>query len=107
MFYYFLDVHLEKIKKETNIKINKIAKIRVRNSFQKGYFEEIKNKSDYCKNAIRTDWGIIGALEILENRKLGEIKPTNKEIENYSKNYDSEIGYKCIGDTLFINIYNY
>ena len=43
----------------------------------------------------------------LENRKLEEIKPTNKEIENYSKNYDSEIGYKCIGDTLFINIYNY
>lgn len=102
-----IETYIENYEKETNIKINKIAKIRVRNSFQKGYFEEIKNKSDYCKNAIRTDWGIIGALEILENRKLEEIKPTNKEIENYFKNYDSEIGYECIGDTLFINIYNY
>lgn len=102
-----IETYIENYEKETNIKINKIAKIRVRNSFQKGYFEEVKNKSDYCKNAIRTDWGIIGALEILENRKLEEIKPTNKEIENYFKNYDSEIGYECIGDTLFINIYNY
>ena len=102
-----IEKYIEKYEDETGNKVTKIAKIGVRTSTQEGYFAEVKNKSDYCKNAVRTDWGVCGALEIYANRRLEQTKVTVEEKNSYLENQDREVGYECIGDTLFINIYNY
>ena len=102
-----IEEYIEQYEKENDIKVTKIAKIGIISPTKEGYFKEIKNKSDFTKNAIRTDWAVKGAFEILENRRLEDKKITVKEKDEYLENQDREIGYKCIGDTLFINIYNY
>lgn len=102
-----IEEYIEQYENETDIKVTKIVKVIVKSDNSEGFFDEVKNKSDYTKNAIRTDWGIKGVLELAENRRLEERKATKQEKEEYLNTQPKELGYECIGDTFFINIYNY
>ncbi len=101
-----IEEYIKEYEKETNVEVSKIARIIVKNN-GKGIPNGIKTKSDFGRNALRTTWGIKGALQMYENRCLIEKVPTDDDVDEYKINGAIGQGYECIGDTFFINIYNY
>ena len=90
---------IEEYENENNIGVNKICIIKKNQNNYK--LESSKNSCVPTYIATRCEWGIKGALQYYEDRKL-----TQTEIK-YSKNQEFELSgkqYKCIEDTLYINV---
>lgn len=106
-----IEQYIKQYEDENNIKVTKISKIKLLGTnlydMNKGYFDQVKNKSDYTKNAIRTLWGVKGAFEIYENRKFEEVRLSYEARNKFIENENPEKGYKCINDVLYIYMYNY
>ena len=106
-----IEQYIKQYEDENNIKVTKISKIKLLGTnlydMNKGYFDQVKNKSDYTKNAIRTLWGVKGAFEIYENRKFEEVRLSYEARNKFIENENPEQGYKCINDVLYIYMYNY
>lgn len=90
---------IEEYENENNIVVDKICIIKKSQNNYK--LESSKNSCVPTYIATRCEWGIKGALQYYEDRKL-----TQTEIK-YSENQEFELSgkqYKCIEDTLYINV---
>ncbi len=90
---------IEEYENENNIVVDKICIIKKSQNNYK--LESSKNLCVPTCIATRCEWGIKGTLQYYENRKL-----TQSEIK-YSENQEFELSgkqYKCIEDTLYINV---
>lgn len=100
-----LDKYISQYEEETGIKVNKIIKIPTRGNSNKAYFESIKNKSTYARNALRLYWSSDGIINFYTQRNLENVKITDEQYKFYLQNEDAQRGYMCIDDTLYINMY--
>lgn len=90
---------IEEYEQENNINVNKICIIKKSQNNHK--LESSQNSCVPTYIATRCEWGIKGALQYYEDRKL-----TQTDID-YLKNQEFNLSgeqYKCIEDTLYINV---
>ena len=90
---------IEKYEKENSIAVQKICIIKKSEGNHK--LETSKNSCVPTYIATRCEWGITGALQYYEGREL--IKTDGKYLENQEFTLSGK-QYKCIGDTLYINV---
>lgn len=100
-----IEEYINQYEKSTGNKVTKIAKIPVFNNMDKTYFPNTKNKTSFTHNAVRTSWAADGVINFYTNRNLENVTITLEEKEFYMKNKETEREYKCIEDTLYVNIY--
>lgn len=100
-----IEQYIEEYEKYTGEKVTKIAKVSVYNDMDKSYFPDTKNKTSFTHNAIRTSWAADGVINFYTKRNLETVTITSEEKEYYMQNQDLEKGYKCIEDTLYVNVY--
>lgn len=84
---------------ENNIKVDKICIIKKSQNNYK--LESSRNSCVPTYIATRCEWGIKGALQYYEGRKLTQTEANYLENKTFKL---SEEQYKCIGDTLYINV---
>ncbi len=95
-----IDNKINEYEKNTGIKVTKIVKVpRKKTSSQN------KGANDITRNALKTRWAVDGVINFYTERNLENIDATEEKIKYYFKNYDYEREYKCIDDTLYINVY--
>ena len=90
---------IEEYENENNIVVDKICIIKKSQNNYK--LESLKNSCVLTYIATRCEWGIKGALQYYEGRKL-----TQTDIK-YLENQEFKLSgkqYKCIGNTLYINV---
>ena len=90
---------IEKYEKENSIAVQKICIIKKSEGNHK--LETSKNSCVPTYIATRCEWGITGALQYYEGREL--IKTDGNCLENQEFTLSGK-QYKCIGDTLYINV---
>lgn len=90
---------IEKYENENNIIVDKICIIKKSQNNHK--LESSKNSCVPTYIATRCEWGIKGALQYYEDRKLNQVEVNI--IENQEFNLSKE-QYKCIDNTLFVNV---
>ena len=90
---------IEEYENENNIVVDKICIIKKSQNNYK--LESLKNSCVLTYIATRCEWGIKGALQYYEGRRL-----TQTDIK-YLENQEFKLSgkqYKCIGNTLYINV---
>lgn len=93
---------IEEYENENTIVVDKICTIKKNDNNYK--LESSKNSCVLTCIATRCEWGVKGAIQYYEGRKLEQVD------SNYidKKEFDlSEKQYACIGDTLYINVSMY
>lgn len=100
-----IEQYIEEYENDTGIKVTKIAKIVEEEKLDKAYFENTKNKTSFTHNAIRTSWAADGVINFYTKRNLQTVDKITKQ--KYLKVKDTELGYLCIDDTLYIMAYMY
>ena len=90
---------IEEYEKENSIAVQKICIIKKSEGNHK--LETSKNSCVPTYIATRCEWGITGALQYYEGREL--IKTDGNYLENQEFTLSGK-QYKCIGDTLYINV---
>lgn len=99
-----MEEYIKNYEESTEIKVTKIIKIPLYDK-SKGYFTNIKNKSVYAYNSMRTYWASEGIINLYTKRNLKNVYITKQQKEYYEQNHDIQRGYECIGDTLYVSIY--
>lgn len=102
-----IEQYIEEYENNTENKVTNIALIVIRDNLEKAFLPNAKNKTSFTHNAIRTSWAADGAINFYTNRNLKTVTLTQEEKQNYMENNNTEKGYKCIGDTLYLNVYMY
>ena len=102
-----IEQYIEEYENNTENKVTNIALIVIRDNLEKAFLPNAKNKTSFTHNAIRTSWAADGAINFYTNRNLKTVTLTQEEEQNYMENNNTEKGYKCIGDTLYLNVYMY
>lgn len=100
-----IEQYIEEYENDTGIKVTKIAKIVEEEKLDKAYFENTKNKTSFTHNAIRTSWAADGVINFYTKRNLQTIDKISKQKHLEIK--DTELGYLCIDDTLYVMTYMY
>ena len=100
-----IEQYIEEYENDTGIKVTKIAKIVEEEKLDKAYFENTKNKTSFTHNAIRTSWAADGVINFYTKRNLQTVDKITKQ--KYLKVKDTELGYLCIDDTLYVMAYMY
>ena len=93
---------IEEYENENNIVVDTICIIKKNDNNYK--LESSKNSCVLTCIATRCEWGVKGAIQYYEGRKLEQVDSNyinKKEFELSEKQYD------CIGDTLYINVSMY
>lgn len=99
-----LEEYLEEYEKETGINVTKIVILPVLDNKDKTYFENVKNKTSFTHNALKTSWAADGVINFYTNRKLKKIKLTEQNQELYNQ-IKEDLEYQCIEDIIFVKIY--
>lgn len=94
-----METVIEQYEKENNIIVNKICIIKKSENNHK--LEDSKNSCVPTYIATRCEWGVKGTLQYYEGRKLTQAQESSLEIQEFSL---SGKQYKCIGNTLFVNV---
>ena len=100
-----IEQYIEEYENDTGIKVTKITKIVNTGNLYKAYFENTKNKTSFTHNAIRTSWAADGVINFYTKRDLQTIKGFSKQ--EYKKLENTESGYLCINDVLYVMVYMY
>lgn len=100
-----VDQYIEKYEEENQIKVTKIIKVPIYNNINKTYFSNIKNKTSFTHNALKTSWAADGVINFYTKRNLETVKATDKEKKLYLQNQNPELEYQCIDDILYVKIY--
>ena len=72
---------------------------------ESAFLPNAKNKTSFTHNAIRTSWAADGVINFYTKRNLQTVDKITKQ--KYLKVKDTELGYLCIDDTLYIMAYMY
>ncbi len=99
--------YIEEYEKNNNIEIKNIGLIVICNEEEKGYFEEVKNKSVITQNAVKTKWSSNGAINFYTGRKFQKIDLNIEESLKYLQYFNENDYYICVGDTIYVKVYNY
>lgn len=99
--------YIENYEKDNSIEIKNIGILTIYDERQEAYFEEISNKSIMAQNAIKTAWSAEGIINFYTERKLKRIDLTPEDEVKYLSYIKDDNYYECIGDTLYVKIYNY
>ena len=102
-----IEEYIGNYEKDNSMEIKNIGVLTIYNEREKGYFDEISNKSVMAQNAMKTEWSVDGAINFYTGRKLKKIDLTQDEKIKYISYIEDYDYYKCIGDTLYIKVYNY
>lgn len=102
-----IEQYMEEYENDTGNKVTKIAKVVIHNNLEKSFLPNAKNKTSFTHNSIRTSWAADGTINFYTNRNLETVTITKEEMQYYINNQDTEKGYKCIGDTLYVSVYMY
>ena len=100
-----IEQYIEEYENNTGIKVTKIAKIVDTGNLDKSYFEGTKNKTSFTHNAIRTSWAADGVINFYTKRRLQTTKDFSKQ--EYKELKNTESGYLCIDDILYVMVYMY
>lgn len=101
-----IENYIENYEDETGNTITKILKVPVVGRMEDAYYHCIPNKSTFTYTAVRSELAADGVINFYTKRNLETLKIKFSEIkELLEKNKENEEGYKCIGDTLYINVY--
>ena len=100
-----IEEYINKYEETTGTQVNKIAKILINDNEDKEYFPDTKNKNSLTRNALRAYWSADGVVNFYTGENLEIVIITQEEKDFYIQNRDEERGYKCIGDTLYIEVY--
>jgi len=101
-----LEKYVEEYENSTGINVDKIVILPILDNMEKAYFENVKNKTSFTHNALRTSWAADGAINFYTNRKLKKIELTEEKQELYDK-IKEDMEYQCIEDIIFVKIYMY
>ena len=101
-----LEKYVEEYENSTGINVDKIVILPILDNMEKAYFENVKNKTSFTHNALRTSWAADGAINFYTNRKLRKIELTEEKQELYDK-IKEDMEYQCIEDIIFVKIYMY
>lgn len=99
--------YIENYEKDNSIEIKNIGVLTIYGQKEKAYFSEISNKTVMAQNAIQAAWSVDGAINFYTERKLKRIELTPEDEVKYLSYINDNNYYKCIGDTLYVKIYNY
>lgn len=104
-----INTYVSQYEEETGIKIVNYAKVAVGGRGDEIYYPQVKNKSTFTNTAVRSNLFSDGAFNSYTGRNLKTLDVNIKNIEpellEYLKN--SEKGYLCKGNTLYVNVYSY
>lgn len=100
-----IEQYIEEYENITGIKVTKIAKMVDTGNLDKSYFEGTKNKTSFTHNAIRTSWAADGVINFYTKRRLQTTKDFSKQ--EYKELKNTESGYLCIDDILYVMVYMY
>lgn len=94
--------YIQEYEESNDVEIRKLAIGIKKSEGYKTYYENIKNKNILTYNALKCDWSVNGVIWFYGEKKLKQY---------YISNIDTFVGfdeeYKCVGDTLYIKVYNY
>ena len=98
--------YIEKYEKKSNQKVTKLVEINISS---KEYLHnlEVKPKSSFTHNALRTDWACDGVIKFYTGINLKKQNATKEQYIKYFELDNNELGYKCIDDALYVEIYYY
>lgn len=102
-----IEQYMEEYERNTGNKVTKIAKIVNTSNEDKAFLPNSRNKTSLTHNALRTEWAVDGVINFYTKRNLETVAVTKEEKEDYINNQDLEREYKCIGDTIYVNVYMY
>lgn len=95
--------YINEYEKSTGVQVTKITKILIYGN--KEYFPNTKNETSLTRNALRAYWSADGVVNFYTGKNLKTVIITAEEKDFYIQNRNEEIGYKCIGDTLYVEVY--
>lgn len=90
-----------------NGEIKNIAVVTVRNQISKAYYDGIKCRAVLTVSGLRAEWSATGCINYHLKRNLKIYNPSKDEIKEYLQKVDEDLGFLCIGDTLYISAYMY
>lgn len=91
---------------KTNIEVKKVKKINASFKRRKGYYPPGKIISVITSIGIRGNNESEGVIKFYTKRNLEKCNTTQQDTIKYWESAPSD-GYKCIGDTLYVEIYNF
>lgn len=100
-----VEQYIEKYEEENEIKVTKIVKIPIYNNISKTYFPNIKNKTSFTHNALKTSWAADGVINFYTKRNLETIKLTEDYAKIYRDSGDRSLEYQCIDDAIYVRVY--
>lgn len=104
---YQIKEYIENYEKQNNIEIKNIGIISIYNEQEEGYFKEIECKSVITQNALKAKWSAEGIINFYTGRKLQQVDLNTEDSIEYLKYFGEEDYYICVGDTIYVKIYNY
>lgn len=91
---------------KTNIEVKKVKKINASFKWKKGYYPPGKIISVITSIGIRGNNESEGVINFYTKRNLEKCNTTQQDTIKYWESAPNN-GYKCIGDTLYVEIYNF
>ena len=104
-----INTYVSQYEQKTGIKIVNYVKVAVGERGDEVYYPQVKNKSTFTNTAVRSNFFSDGVFNFYTGRNLKtldiNIKNIEPELLEYLKN--SEKGYLCKGNKLYVNVYSF